>query len=84
MRYLSVTEIATSGMFQSAASEIIVHRDVYQVHFFPVRLGIFLKMQKNRSAQTKRKSSQLLCWIFCRSRKQVSILAAFTIKHRLI
>ena len=42
-------------MFQSAASEIIVHRDVYQVHFLPVRLGIFLKMQKNRSAQTKTK-----------------------------
>ena len=57
MRYLSVTEIAKSGMFQSAASEIIVHRDVYQVHFLPARLGIFLKMQKNRSAQTKERAA---------------------------
>ena len=84
MRYLSVTEIAKKWNVSERSVRIIVHRDVYQVHFLPVRLGIFLKMQKNRSAQTKRKSSQLLCWIFCRSRKQVSILAAFTIKHRLI
>ena len=64
MRYLSVTEIAKNGMFQSVASEITVHKDVCQVHFLPERLGIFLKMQKNRSVPTRRKNSQLHCWIF--------------------
>ena len=54
------------------------------VPFLPGRLGIFLKMQKNRSVSTRRKSSLLLCLIFCRNRKQVSIQVGFTIRHRLI
>ena len=36
-----------------------------------------------RSVPIKRKSSQLYCWIFYKSRRQVRIPVVFTIRHRL-
>ncbi len=83
MRYLSVTEIAKKwDVSERSVRNYCAHGRVNGA-FLPARPGTFLRMQRSRSVPIKRKSSQLYCWIFYRSRRQVCIPVVFTIRHRL-
>ena len=69
MRYLSVTEIAKKwDVSERSVRNYCAHGRVN---------GAFL------TGKTWNKSSQLYCWIFYRSRRQVCIPVVFTIRHRL-
>ena len=73
MRYLSVTEIAKKwDVSERSVRNYCAHGRVNGA-FLTGKTWKFRKMQKSRSVPIKRKSSQLHCWIFCRSRRQVNI-----------
>ena len=83
MRYLSVTEIAKKWDVSERSVRNYCTQGRVNGAFLTGKTW-YLKMQISQSVPTRRKNSQLPCWIFCRNRKQVSIPVAFTIRHRLI
>ena len=85
MRYLSVTEIAKKwNVSERSVRNYCAQGRVPGAFLTGKTWNIPENAEKPERSNKKKETAKLLCWIFCRSRKQVSILAAFTIRHRLI
>jgi len=83
MRYLSVTEIAKKWNVSERSVRNYCAQGRVPGAFLT---GKTWNIPENaeKPERSNKKKEQPVTLIFCRSRKQVSILAAFTIKHRLI
>ena len=82
MRYLSVTEIAKKWNVSERSVRNYCAKGRVPGAFLTGKTWNIPENAEKPERSNKKKEQP--CWIFCRSRKQVSIPAAFTIRHRLI
>ncbi len=82
MHYLSVTEIAKKWDMSERSVRNYCAQGRVNGAFLTGKTWNIPEKAEKPSVPIKKNSSQLHCWTFCKSRRQVNMPVASTIKHR--